>query len=131
MAANLAKAGLYVDDFNKLRILDPVIAQSTFEFKEECANFVNKTEEFQSVTKTVLELFESISSKVERMKIKCICSRNHLESIDRKKREEQELLETRILEAQIECERLRLQLQSLENIEAEQKEFIQNFLRDR
>ncbi|KAH9279105.1 Intraflagellar transport protein 20 -like protein [Echinococcus granulosus] len=131
MAANLAKAGLYVDDFNKLRILDPSITQATADFKEECAGFINKTEEFQSVTKTVMELFETISTKVEKMKIKCICSRNQLESIDRKKREEQELLETRLLEARIECERLRLQLQSLENVEAEQKEFIQNFLRDR
>lgn len=41
MAANLAKVGLYVDDFNKLRILDPSIAQSTLEFKEECAGFIN------------------------------------------------------------------------------------------
>ncbi|VDK33965.1 unnamed protein product [Taenia asiatica] len=113
MAANLAKAGLYVDDFNKLRILDPSIAQATSEFKEECAGFINKTEEFQSVTKTVLELFESISAKVEGMKIKTglyyligsfLCFSFY---------------------------RLRLQLQSLENIEAEQKEFIQNFLRDR
>ncbi|VDM30621.1 unnamed protein product [Hydatigera taeniaeformis] len=73
MAANLAKAGLYVDDFNKLRILDPSIAQSTQEFKDECADFINKTEEFQSVTQTVMELFETISAKVEKMKIKVRC----------------------------------------------------------
>ena len=40
MASYLAKSGLYVDDFNKLRILDPNIAQSTLEFKEECVGFI-------------------------------------------------------------------------------------------
>lgn len=41
MAATLAKSGFYVDDFNKLRILDPSVAQSTVEFKEECSDFVH------------------------------------------------------------------------------------------
>uniref|UniRef100_A0A5K3F8P1 Intraflagellar transport protein 20 homolog n=2 Tax=Mesocestoides corti TaxID=53468 RepID=A0A5K3F8P1_MESCO len=131
MAEQLAKSGLFVDDLNKLRIIDPSITQATIDFKEECAKFLDKTEEFQSLTKMVQELIVSTASKVERMKMKSLCSRNRLESVARKRAEQRELLESEVLEARIECERLRVQLQSLERVEAEQKEFIHNFLMDR
>ncbi|VDD75506.1 unnamed protein product [Mesocestoides corti] len=36
MAEQLAKSGLFVDDLNKLRIIDPSITQATIDFKEEC-----------------------------------------------------------------------------------------------
>lgn len=41
MADQLAKHFLYVDDFNKLRILDPIVAESTVEFKDQCIDFIN------------------------------------------------------------------------------------------
>ncbi|VDL59402.1 unnamed protein product [Hymenolepis diminuta] len=40
MADHLAKHSLYVDDFNKLRIIDPLISESTVEFKDQCADFI-------------------------------------------------------------------------------------------
>ncbi|VDL93269.1 unnamed protein product [Schistocephalus solidus] len=63
-------------------------------------------EEFQSLSKNVLELFESLAAKVERMKMRAIGSRNRLKLISKQKLEQQELLESRVLEARIECERL-------------------------
>jgi len=36
----LGEAGLHFDELNKLRVLDPEVAQNTTELKEECKDFV-------------------------------------------------------------------------------------------
>lgn len=41
MAESLAQAGLYIDDFYKLRIVDPRVAQETSELKEECEKYLS------------------------------------------------------------------------------------------
>ena len=37
----LAEAGLHFDELNKLRVLEPEVAQETTELKEECKEFVD------------------------------------------------------------------------------------------
>lgn len=37
----LAKAGLYFDELNKIRVLEPEVAQQTVELKDECKQFVD------------------------------------------------------------------------------------------
>jgi intraflagellar transport protein 20 len=37
----LANAGLYLDDLNKIRLLEPEISQQTIELKDECKDFVD------------------------------------------------------------------------------------------
>lgn len=37
----LSEAGLHFDELNKLRILEPDVAQKTTELKEECKEFVD------------------------------------------------------------------------------------------
>ena len=37
----LARAGLYFDDLNKIRVLEPEIAQQTTDLKEECKDFLD------------------------------------------------------------------------------------------
>ena len=39
MADELAKSGLYCDDFYTLRVLDPEITNQTSDLKDECNNF--------------------------------------------------------------------------------------------
>lgn len=41
MAESLAQSGLYIDDFYKLRIVDPRVAQETNELKEECEKYLS------------------------------------------------------------------------------------------
>ena len=36
----LNNAGLYFDDLNKIRVLEPEVSQQTTELKEECKEFV-------------------------------------------------------------------------------------------
>ena len=37
----LAKAGLYFDELNKIRVLEPETAQQTTELKDECKDFLD------------------------------------------------------------------------------------------
>lgn len=37
----LARAGLHFDELNKIRVLEPDVAQQTVELKEECKEFVD------------------------------------------------------------------------------------------
>ena len=37
----LAKAGLHFDELNKIRVLEPEVAQQTTELKEECKDFLD------------------------------------------------------------------------------------------
>lgn len=40
MAELLSKHGLYFDELNKIRVLDPQVANKTSKLKEECKLFV-------------------------------------------------------------------------------------------
>ena len=48
----LANAGLYLDELNKIRLLEPEKAQQTNELKDECKEFVDSS------------YLEKISSKI-------------------------------------------------------------------
>lgn len=37
----LSNAGLYLDDLNKIRLLDPESSQQTIELKDECKDFID------------------------------------------------------------------------------------------
>ena len=37
----LAKSGLYFDELNKIRVLEPEVSQQTAELKDECKEFVD------------------------------------------------------------------------------------------
>jgi intraflagellar transport protein 20 len=44
----LSYAGLYLDDLNKIRLLEPESAQQTNELKDECKDFVDSNFHSQS-----------------------------------------------------------------------------------
>ena len=43
MAADktLARSGLYFDELNKIRVLEPEVAQQTTELRDECKGFID------------------------------------------------------------------------------------------
>lgn len=47
----LAKAGLHFDELNKIRVLEPEVAQQTRELKEECKDFVDSESNSYSLLK--------------------------------------------------------------------------------
>ncbi|VDP50161.1 unnamed protein product [Schistosoma curassoni] len=131
MAESLAQAGLYIDDFYKLRIVDPRVAQETNELKEECEKYLSKMNDFKVIIGELFNLISSVAEKVESQKLKAIGSRNLLTSMEKQRDLQQKHLESQILAKKKDIDRLNVQLQSLQKEEAEQTEFIERFLMGR
>ncbi|CAH8434617.1 unnamed protein product [Schistosoma mattheei] len=131
MAESLAQAGLYIDDFYKLRIVDPRVAQETNELKEECEKYLSKMTDFKVIIGELFNLISSVAEKVESQKLKAIGSRNLLTSMEKQRDLQQKHLESQILAKKKDIDRLNIQLQSLQKEEAEQTEFIERFLMGR
>nr|CAH8823040.1 unnamed protein product [Trichobilharzia regenti] len=131
MSELLAQAGLYIDDFYKLRIVDPNVTQETNELKEECEKYITKMTDFQVIVGDLLNLISFVAEKVESQKLKAIGSRNLLVSIEKQRQSQQKHLESQILKKKKDIERLNVQLQLLQKEEAEQTEFIERFLMGR
>ncbi|XP_041348849.1 intraflagellar transport protein 20 homolog [Gigantopelta aegis] len=125
----LAKAyGLHFDELNKIRVLEPDVAQQTNELKEECKDFVDKIEEFQKIVGTFIEVVDTVATKVEKEKLKAIGARNLLKSIAKQREAQQQQLVALITEKKMQLERLNIQYDSLQKEEQEQTEFIEQLV---
>lgn len=121
-------SGLYIDDFNKIRIFEPEAEQRTSELQEGCKEFVEKTDEFCQLAGDMLQLTERLGKDVEIQKIKVIGYRNTLRSLAKEKVAHRQQLEALIYEKKNQLERLHLQYDSLTKVEMEQNEFMNQFL---
>ncbi|XP_072325870.1 intraflagellar transport protein 20 homolog isoform X2 [Scyliorhinus torazame] len=66
----LGEAGLHFDELNKLRVLDPEVAQNTTELKEECKDFVEKIGQFQKIVGGLIEIVDQLAKEAENEKMK-------------------------------------------------------------
>ncbi|KAF7260997.1 hypothetical protein EG68_01457 [Paragonimus skrjabini miyazakii] len=131
MSDKLTEAGLYIDELNKLRMVDPLVTRDTVALKEECETYLNKVSDFQTIVQNLITMFDSVAKTVEKHKLKAIVSRSLLVSMEKQRQIQQQQLETEIQKQKDENERLAMQLSSLQKEEAEQTEFIERFLMGR
>ncbi|XP_034337829.1 intraflagellar transport protein 20 homolog [Crassostrea angulata] len=124
----LARAGLHFDELNKIRVLEPDVAQQTVELKEECKEFVDKIGDFQKIVGSFIEVVDNVSKEVEKEKMKALGSRNLLKSIAKQREAQQQQLQALITERKMQLERLRIQYEALQKEENEQNEFIEQFI---
>lgn len=117
-----------VDDLNKIRVLDNETSTKTTQLKEECKDFIDKIDDFQTIVGGFIDLMDNLSTEVEREKLKAIGARNMLKSMAKQRESQQQQLVGLIHEKKTQLERYRIQLQSLEKTEAEQRDFIDQFI---
>ncbi|KAL1428468.1 hypothetical protein MTO96_002843 [Rhipicephalus appendiculatus] len=122
-----SRAGLYVDELNKIRIADPDAIRETQELKDDCHKFIERMTEFQSVVDKYIAISDKLAAEVEHEKLKAIGSRNLLKSVVKDRETQQQQLQALVLEKKIELERLKIQLNALKREEAEQNELIEQF----
>ncbi|XP_076334168.1 intraflagellar transport 20 isoform X2 [Tachypleus tridentatus] len=103
-AETFGKNGLYFDELNKIRILDPAVAQETNELKEECKEFVDKIAEFQKIVDGFIQIVDNLEKEVEKAKVKALGSRNQLKSVTKQRESQQQQLQVLILEKKIQLE---------------------------
>ncbi|KAK3916317.1 Intraflagellar transport protein 20-like protein B [Frankliniella fusca] len=125
MAEIFSKTGLFLDELNKICVLEPEVSSQTEELLTECKDFVERISDFQKIADNFLVMADSLSGEVEAAKLKAIGTRNLLKSMTKKREAQQQQLQALILEKSTELERLRIQHQSLIRTEQEQQEFIQ------
>lgn len=125
MADPLAKYGIYIDDLNKIRVLEPEVANQTSKLKEECQNFISKIVEFQTNSDEFIQLIDQLANEVEKEKMKTIGTRNLLRSVAKERDAQKQQIQAQIIEKSVELERLRVQYDSLKKIEMEQLETIE------
>ncbi|XP_067866648.1 intraflagellar transport protein 20 homolog [Heterodontus francisci] len=124
----LGEAGLHFDELNKLRILDPEVAQNTTELKEECKDFVEKIGQFQKIVGGLIEIVDQLAKEAESEKMKAIGARNLLKSVAKQREAQQQQLQALIAEKKMQLERYRIEYDALSKVEAEQNEFIDQFI---
>uniref|UniRef100_T1J9Z6 Intraflagellar transport protein 20 homolog n=1 Tax=Strigamia maritima TaxID=126957 RepID=T1J9Z6_STRMM len=128
MVEALGKAGLYFDELNKIRVLEPDVAQQTVELRDDCKEFVDQISEFQKKSDKFIEIVDQLGEKVDKEKMKGLGSRNLLKSMSKQKEANQQQLVALITEKRMQLERLQKQYESLLRVEADQNEFIEQFL---
>ncbi|EFN73517.1 Intraflagellar transport protein 20-like protein [Camponotus japonicus] len=126
MADSLTKYGIYIDDFSKIRVLEPEAANQSNKLKDECQNFVSKITEFEKNSDDFIKILDDLGKEVEKEKMKTIGARNVLRSIEKQREAQKQQMQALILEKSMELERLRVQYDSLKKIEMEQLETIEH-----
>ncbi|KAM0726287.1 Intraflagellar transport protein 20-like protein [Formica fusca] len=126
MADPLTKYGIYIDDFSKILILEPEVANQSNKLKEESQNFVSKITEFEKNSDDFIKILDDLGKEVEKEKMKTIGARNVLRSIAKHREAQKQQMQALILEKSMELERLRVQYDSLKKIEMEQLETIEH-----
>ena len=56
----LSSKGLYVDDLQKLRVMDPELASQTEGLKNECGDFVTQMADFQKMADGFIALSDEV-----------------------------------------------------------------------
>ncbi|XP_075220247.1 intraflagellar transport protein 20 homolog [Lycorma delicatula] len=124
MSNKLSRAGLYFDELNKIRVLEPEISTQTNELKEECREFDQNITQFQTIVDGFISMISSLAQEVEKEKIKSIGAHNLTKSIAKQREAQRQQLQALIIEKTTELERLRIQHQSLLRTEMEQQDMI-------
>merc|ERR1712212_101799 len=123
-----ASTGLYLDELNKIRVLEPEIASETETLKDECSDFLKKTQTFKTIADSFVQHVDTLQSQVEKEKMKGIGYRNLLKSVSKQREAKVQQSQALIAEKKMQLERLRLQSESLQKVEAEQNEFIDQYI---
>ncbi|XP_022200175.1 intraflagellar transport protein 20 homolog [Nilaparvata lugens] len=128
MADKLTKSGLYFDELNKIRVLEPEISVKTNELKEECKDFDQNITQFQTIVDGFISMVNTLAEQVEQEKMKAIGVYNVAMSVAKQRDAQKQQYQALIMEKSTELERLRVQHQSLLRTEAEQQDVIDHLL---
>ncbi|XP_054618738.1 intraflagellar transport protein 20 homolog [Dunckerocampus dactyliophorus] len=124
----LGEEGIFFDDLNKLRALEPDVSQKTTELKEECKEFVNKIGQFQNKVGGLIQLVDELAKETETEKFKVIGARNLLKLVAKQREALQQQLQALIDEKKMQLERYCIECEALSKVESEQNEFINQFI---
>ncbi|CAF4854858.1 unnamed protein product [Rotaria sp. Silwood1] len=68
----LSNFGLFIDDENKIRLIDPERVTDSAELRDECKDFTDNVLEFKKIVDTLIEKTEEYAKQVEAARLKSI-----------------------------------------------------------
>ncbi|XP_071446506.1 intraflagellar transport protein 20 homolog [Hetaerina americana] len=131
MTDSLSKIGLYFDDLNKLRVVEPSVSLQSNQLKDECKAFIGNVSEFDKITGEVLNIVDDLAKELESEKMRALGLQNMLQSVSRTRELRREQLKDLIKENTWELERLKVQRQSLIKMEQERQDLIDKLVVER
>ncbi|XP_054166575.1 intraflagellar transport protein 20 homolog [Oppia nitens] len=124
----MLSVGLYIDESNKICIIDPQLTDKSSELKNESIELIDKTQQFQQIVDNFVEIIENLAKDVENARINAIGSRNLLKTFQQKHESDVQQLMSLIKEKKNELNRFRVQYDSLKREESEQIDLMDNLL---
>ncbi|UJR32987.1 hypothetical protein I4U23_020449 [Adineta vaga] len=121
----LSNFGLFIDNENKIRLIDPERLADSNELRDECQDFTDNVLEFKRIVDALIEKTLDYSKQVEIARLKAIGMRNLLKSTAKYRKFEKQQLQSLIKEKMIELDRLRTEYESLQKIDHGQTEIMQ------
>ncbi|KAJ3063541.1 Intraflagellar transport protein 20 [Podochytrium sp. JEL0797] len=125
MNRNAEDLGVTFDEFSKIRILPSDQFEASENLKDECKEFTQKIEDFNSIAQVFLEMLKAKAEQIEIEKLKAIGLRNRVESELDNRKSKRLQIQLLIKERHAEMHRLKTQSDSLENVALEQQRFIE------
>ncbi|PIO75313.1 hypothetical protein TELCIR_02660 [Teladorsagia circumcincta] len=81
----LSKAGIHIDEMNRIRLLDPEISDTLSDLRGQARDFEAQMTSFRSTTDGLLKAFEEMATMVEAQKLRAMAARAALQSVDKTK----------------------------------------------
>ncbi|CAF1285861.1 unnamed protein product [Adineta steineri] len=66
----LSNFGLFIDDENKIRLINPERVTDSAELRDECKDFIDNVLEFKKIVDTLIEKTEDYSKQVEAARLR-------------------------------------------------------------
>ncbi|GMS80691.1 hypothetical protein PENTCL1PPCAC_2866, partial [Pristionchus entomophagus] len=127
----LKKAGLYMDDLHRLRLLAPDAWETTTALSEQSKEFSGLLDSFLGSSNSLIKTFEEVAALVEAERLRAMSLKSQLAAVSKGGGADVESkrgqIQVMIRQKEVEQERLRTELEAAARVESEQKEFIQRF----
>lgn len=130
-SSKINSIGLFFDEANHVRLLDPESRQATNKLLADCTGFQESSAAFQTLVHDLSKLIADVAVRVEEEKEKAIGSRNALKSLEKERTGKRQEIRATIQEKEQELQRLQVYHDSLKHRERELEDLIDNFTKSR
>lgn len=124
MSDVLSRVGLYIDNQNEIRLLEPSIYQRSIELRDLSDQFMAKNGDFRDSVSGFIDGLSQIADQVEREKLQAIGSRTLIKALELQCEANKEQYRNLIRERRQELERMRLEHESLKREDLEQQNLL-------
>ncbi|KAK6040305.1 hypothetical protein COOONC_22190 [Cooperia oncophora] len=104
----LSKAGIHIDEMNRIRLLDPEISDTLSDLRGQARDFGAQMTSFRSTTDGLLKAFEEMATLVEAQKLRAMAARAALQSVDKTKTTDSRQLQVEVYSFTLYTQTLRL-----------------------